>query len=81
MTARDSRWRLPLWFRLALLFVAGLAALHWFGIDVRLEVQVDGKPFVASLLRIETYYVPLGLLLAYFVGAWIRDRLSRSRHD
>ncbi len=81
MSAREHRWRLPQWFRLALLFVAGLLVLDWFGIEVLLEFQVDGEPFVASLFRIETYFLPLGLLLAWIVGAWIRDRLSRTKHD
>lgn len=74
-------WRLPLWFRLCLLFVGALIALEWLGIEVRLEIQVDGEPIVASLFSIETYFVPLGLLLAYFVGTWLRDWLLRSRHD
>ena len=81
MNRRRQLWQLPLWFRLALLLVAGLVVLDWFGIEIRLEIQVDGEPFVASLFQIETWFVPLGLLLAWFVAAWIRDRLGGSKHD
>lgn len=81
MNARERGRRLPLWFKLALSFVAGLLVLDWFGIEVLLEIQVGGESIIASLFRIETYFVPLGLLLAWFVAAWIRDRLSRSGHD
>ncbi len=73
--------RLPLWFKLALAFVASLVVLDAIGIEVLLEIQIDGESFVASLFRIETYFVPLGLLLAWFVAAWIRAWISGSRHD
>lgn len=72
---------LPLWFKLCLLFVVGLITLDWLGIEVRLEIHIGAEPIVASLFRIETYFVPLGLLLAWFVFAWLRAWLSRSRHD
>ena len=74
-------FRLPLWFKLTLTFVAGLVVLDGIGIEILLEIQIDGESFVASLFRIETYYVPLGLMLAWFVAAWIRAWLSGSRHD
>ena len=70
---------LPTWFKMCAGLLLVLVLLKFFGLQVFIEFQFDGKPVLAALSEIETYYIPLGLLLVYFLLAWIWQTLFGSK--
>ena len=74
MTDSDSekpsdkpRHSLPLWFRLAVPVLLLLVFLKVHDLEVVLEIDYEEQAFVAALTDIQTYYVPLVLLLLYLL--------------
>lgn len=79
-TANNStnKW-IPAWFKVCVVILFILIVLKTIGLQILVEVSFDGKPFITALTDIEAYYIPLGLLLVYFVATWIWDRFFNSR--
>ncbi len=73
-----KKWAPP-WFKVCVVILFLLLILKTLGIQIFVEINFDGKPFITSLTEIETYYIPLGLLLVYFVAAWIWDIFFNSK--
>ncbi|MEM7561969.1 MAG: hypothetical protein AAF353_02845 [Pseudomonadota bacterium] len=75
---KKKHW-LPLWFRIAVPILLLLVILKLYDLQVVVEIDYEEKAFVAALTDIETYYLPLALLLAYFLLAAICKWLFRKR--
>ncbi len=58
---------LPLWFKIAVPILLLLVFLKFYDLQVVVEVDYEEKAFVAALTGLETYYLPLALLLLYFL--------------
>ncbi len=75
--SRSSR-TLPTWFKVSVGVLVVLVVLKALDLEVFLEIEYDGEPFLAGLTELETYLIPLGLLGVYFVCAWLWHTLFRS---
>jgi len=65
-----SSW-LPGWFKIAVIILTALIMLKVLGLEVFIEIDYGDEPLIAGLTEAETYFIPLGLLLVYFVVAWL----------
>ncbi len=72
---------LPTWFKLSVLVLIGLITLKTLGLQVFVEIDYDGESFLTALTEIETYYIPLGLLLLYFLTSWLWDWFFGSKYS
>jgi len=74
---------MPGWFKACLVVLAVLILLRILQLQVFIEVSLDGIPYLTGLTELETYLIPLGLLLLYILGSWIWKRVfgSRDMHD
>ena len=77
--APRKKFFLPVWFKVcaAVLFV--LVLVKSLQLQVFLEIQFDGIPHLTALTEIETWFIPLGLLLLYILWNWLWSRLFGSR--
>ena len=75
----QSKPFLPRWFVIWAGILAVLVILKSLGLQVFVEVEYDGEPFIAGLTELETYLIPLGLIGIYFLGCWLWDKLFGSR--
>lgn len=75
----DKKKWIPTWFKVCVVVLIIIVILKTLGLQVFVEIDYDEKPFLTSLTEIETYFIPLGLLLVYFVAAWIWDTFIRSK--
>lgn len=73
-----KKW-LPAWFKVCVVVLLGLIILKSLGLQVFIEINFAGRPFIASLTEIEIYYIPLGLLLVYLVAVWIWNTFFKSK--
>ena len=73
-----KKW-MPAWFKVCVVILFFLIVLKTMGLQILVEIDSDGKPFITALTDIEAYYIPLGLLLVYFVATWIWDRFLNSK--
>ena len=46
-----------------------------------IQFELDGIPYRTGLTEIETYFIPLGLVLIYIVFSWAWKRLFGSGDD
>ena len=77
---RNSKW-LPAWFKLSVIILIGLIILKAIGLQIFVQIDYDGNAFLTALTEIETYYIPLGLLLVYFLFSWIWDQFFGSKDN
>ena len=70
---------LPVWFRVCAAVLVLLIVLKSLQLEVVLEIQLDGIPYLTALTEIETYFGPLGLLLIYILWNWLWSRVFGSR--
>ena len=70
---------LPTWFKLCALVLVVLIMLKVLQLQVFIEISFDGIPYLTPLTEIETYFIPLGLLLIYILWNWVWSRFFRSR--
>ncbi len=61
------------WFKICVGILLFLIALKFLRLQVIVRVDYDDEPILAALSEIETYYLPLGLLLGYFLATWLWD--------
>ena len=78
---RGQKPRLPRWFKICVLILALLAVFRILQLQVFVEITYEGRPFLAALTELETYLVPLGLLLLYILLSWVWDRWFGSRDN
>ena len=69
----------PVWFRISVFILLILITVKILGLQVFIEVSFEGKPFLAALTEIETYIVPLLLLLLYILSVWIWKKIFGRR--
>ena len=67
------------WLRIFVFLLVVLIGLKVFGVEIIVQVDYDGNAFLAALTEIETYYLPLGVLLVYFVLARLWSSIFGSR--
>lgn len=72
---------LPAWFRVCAAVLVVLAVLKALQLEIVLEIQFDGIPYLTALTEIETYFVPLGILLVYILWNWLWSRVFGSRQS
>ena len=72
---------LPVWFVFCATALVVLIVLKSLQLQVFLEIQLDGIPYLTELTEIETYFIPLGLLLAYIIWNWIWRSFLGSRES
>ncbi len=72
---------LPTWFKLCAAVLVVLVTLKALQLQVFIEVSLDGIPYLAALTEVETYFIPLGLLLIYILASWIWNRFFGSRQS
>lgn len=74
---------MPGWFKACLVVLAVLILLKVLQLQVFVEISIAGIPYLTGLTELETYSIPLGLLLLYILGSWIWKRVfpSRDMHD
>jgi len=70
-----ARNRITTWVKICVFILVVLIGLKLLGVQIFVRIDFDDKPMLAALTEIETYYLPLGLLLLYLLGAWIWERL------
>lgn len=75
----SARGWLPGWFRTCLVALVVLIILKVLQLQVFIEISHDGVPFVTGLTDIETYLIPLGLLLVYILSSWAWKKWFGSR--
>ena len=79
-SAANTKW-LPAWFKFSVAILIGLIVLKTLGLQVFVQVDYEGNAFLTALTEIETYYIPLGLLLVYFLFSWIWGQLFGSNDN
>lgn len=70
--------RLQVWFKIFSILLLALIVARLFGLQIFVEIEFDGEPIQAALTSIETYLIPLGLVLVYFLLAWAWHRFFGS---
>jgi hypothetical protein len=76
----SSKW-LPAWFKLSVGILIGLIILKALDLQVFVQIDYDGNAFLTALTEIETYYLPLGLLLVYFLLSWVWSQFFGSKSN
>ena len=76
-----TRSRITTWVKICVAILVVLIVLKWLGLQVFVRLDFDDEPILAALTEIETYYIPLGLLLVYLVAAWIWDLFIGPKDD
>lgn len=59
------------WIKICVAVLLVLVVAKFLGVQVFVEIELGDEPILAALTDIETYYLPLGLLLVFFLAAWI----------
>ncbi len=75
----SARNWLPGWFKACLVALVVLIILKVLQLQVFIEISHDGVPLVTGLTDIETYLIPLGLLLVYILWSWAWKKWFDSR--
>ena len=79
---KNSRRRLApwiqTWFKILTVVLIALILARIFKLQVFVEIEFDGEPITTALTSIETYYLPLGLVLLLFILAWAWHRFFGS---
>lgn len=70
---------IPLWFKLFAAALSGLLLAKLLGMQIVIEINYGGRPYLAALTDAGLYFVPLMLVLPYILWCWIRDGFFRSR--
>ncbi len=73
--------RIIAWFKVCVVILIGLIVLKYIGLQVFVRIDFDDESILAALTEIETYYLPLGLLLVCFVAAWVWGLFFGSKDD
>ena len=73
--------RITTWVKICAAILAALIVLKWLDLQVFVRLDFDDEPVFAALTEIETYYIPLGLLLVYLVIAWLWDLYFGPKDD
>jgi len=76
-----TRSRITIWVKICVAILVVLIVLKWLGLQIFVRLDFDEEPVLAALTEIETYYIPLGLLLIYLVAAWLWDLLIGPKDD
>ena len=71
----------PTWFKVSAAVLVMLIVLKALRLEVFIEIQFDGIPYLTALTEIETWYIPLGLLLVYFLWNWLWSKFFDSRES
>lgn len=71
---------MPRWFVIWAGILVVLIILKSLGLQVYIEFEYDGEPFIAGLTELKTYLIPLGLIGIYFLGCWLWDKFFGSRN-
>jgi hypothetical protein len=69
------------WVKICVFILVVLIGLKLLGLQIFVRIDFDDKPVLAALTEIETYYLPLGLLLVYMVAAWLWDMFLGPKDD
>jgi len=69
--AIGTRNRFTSWVKICVFVLVVLIGLKLLGVQIFIEVNFGDKTILAALTEIETYYIPLGLLLVFLVVAWL----------
>ena len=72
---------LPAWFRACAVALLLLIVLKALQLEVFLEIQLGGVPYLTALTETETWFIPLGLLLIYILWNWLWRRFFGSRES
>ena len=72
---------LPTWFKVCAAVLVVLIVLKALRLEVFIEIQFDGIPYLTALTAIETWFIPLGLLLIYILGNWLWSKFFDSRES
>ena len=70
---------LPRWFVFCAAVLVALVVVKSLGLQIYIEFELNGEPYVAGLTDIEFYLLPLGLLGIYFLWCWLWDKFFGSR--
>ena len=76
---RQSKPFLPRGFVIFAGVLVALIVLKSLGLQIFIEVEYDGVPFLAGLTELETYLIPLGVLGVYFLWCWLWDKFFGSK--
>jgi hypothetical protein len=76
-----ARSRITTWVKICVAILVVLIVLKWLGLQVFVRLDFNDGPILAALTEIETYYLPLGLLLIYLVAAWFWDLFIGPKDD
>ena len=80
--SRKPRWQwLTHWLKICVALLAALILLRAIGLEIQLEIELGEEPLLASLNELETWILPLGLVLIYLLLAWLWERFFGSRED
>ena len=80
-TRQGGKPLLPAWFKICALVLIVLVVMKLSELQVFIQFELDGIPYRAGLTEIETYYVPLGLVLVYIILSWVWNRLFGAGND
>ncbi len=78
-TVNSTKKWIPAWFKVCVVILFILIVLKIMGLQILVEIDFDGKPIITALTDIETYFIPLGLLLVYFVATGIWGKIFNSK--
>lgn len=76
-----AKSRIMAWVKICVFILVVLIGLKLLGLQIFVRIDFDDKPVLAALTEIETYYLPLGLLLVYMVAAWLWDMFLGPKDD
>jgi len=76
-----TRSLITTWVKICVFILVALIGLKLLGLQIFVRIDFDDKPVHAALTEIETYYLPLGLMLVYLVAAWLWDMFLGPKDD
>ena len=68
---RDTGKWIATWVKICVAVWIVLVIARALGVQVFVEIELGDEPILTALTEIETYYLPLGLLLVGIVAAWV----------
>ncbi|MCP4335792.1 MAG: hypothetical protein GY785_24350 [Gammaproteobacteria bacterium] len=80
-TSRSTKSGIITWVKVCVVILMGLITLRFVGLQIFFRIDYDDEPIITALSEIETYYLPLALLLVCFVAAGIWRLFFGSKDD
>ena len=69
-----AKSQITIWVKICVFILVVLIGFKLLGLQIFIKFEFGDKSILAALTEIETYYIPLGLLLTYMMIAWLWDR-------